>query len=161
MKKTVLLFVCLLAGFFVMAQQKLDPKGMTYVVAAKPNSIIYHDTLYSGSKQFKNLLYRTRNMDLVFLYEKHQSNKITGQVIGVAGALATIIGIGRLSSADQKGLGWALLGGGFAATLTGAYLAVMGQKNLQMAVSLFNQKYSRAAIGIGVSDRSAGLVYKF
>ncbi|MES2004270.1 MAG: hypothetical protein V4450_07100 [Bacteroidota bacterium] len=161
MKHSIVLLVLLVAGISAQAQQKLDPKGMNYVVAAKPNSIIYHDTLFSGSRQFKELFYRTGNRDLIFLYDKHQSNKVAGQIIGILGTVATIIGIDRLSSADQKGLGWGLLGGGFAATLTGGYLVVMGQKNLQMAVSLFNQKYGRAAIGIGASNQSAGLVYKF
>jgi hypothetical protein len=152
----------LLLGYFSNAQQRLEPRAMNYVNNAKPKSIIYHDTLYSGSKQFEQLFYRTADMELIRLVKKHQSNKITGQILGFAGTIATIIGINRVTSGStEKGLGWALIGGGFAATLTGGYLTLMGQKNLIMAITLFNQRYHQAALGIGVSQNTAGLVYKF
>ncbi len=156
-----LLLVFVIIGFSAGAQQKLNGKGMSYVIMTKPNVIIYNDTLYNGSKQFSQLFYRTGNTELLYLYQKHQSNKIVGQILSVSGLLCTVIGISYLSAPDKKGLGWALLGGGFATTLTGGYLTLMGQRNLQMAVSLFNQKYNGASLGIGVSNSSAGLVYQF
>ncbi len=156
-----LLLVLVSMGFSAAAQQKLNGRAMSYVIMTKPNVIIYNDTLYSGSKQFSQLFYRTGNTELLHLYQKHQSNKIVGQILGVSGLLCSVIGISYLSEPDKKGLGWALLGGGFATTLAGGYLTVMGQRNLQMAVSLFNEKYSRASLGIGVSKSSAGLVYQF
>lgn len=144
------------------AQQRLEPGKMTYVISTKPNHIIYHDTLYQGSRQYKQLFYRTGNYDLISLYQKHQSNKVTGQVIGILGTVATIIGIRMVTSDNtNKGTGWILFGGGFAATITGGYLAVLGQRNLNMAVTLFNQQSGKAALGIGVSPRNAGLVYQF
>ena len=144
------------------AQQKLDKAAMNYVIAPKPNSIFYHDTLYSGSKQFEELFYRTKDTELIRLVERHQSNKIAGQIFGIAGTFATIFGISKVtSSGSDKGYGWALLGGGFAINITGGYLTLMGQRNLQMAVTLFNKKYHQAALGVGISNYSAGLVYKF
>lgn len=163
MKKQVLLaIIILMIGFSSKAQQRIDPKGMNYVMMRKPNNIIYHDTLYSGIKQFEQLFYRTMDIELIHLVEKHQSNKISGQILGIVGTIATIIGISKLTSVDgDKGAGWALVGGGFAVSLTGGYLTLMGQKNLNMAVTLFNQKYHQAALGIGVAGNNAGLVYKF
>jgi hypothetical protein len=146
------------------AQQRIEPNLMNYIIGPKPNNIIYHDTLYKGSRQFMQLFYRTHNPELIHYYQKHQSNKIAGQVISLMGTVATIVGISRVSSMSSgydKGTSWAIVGGGFAATLTGGYLIFMGQRNLQMAVTLFNQQYNKTAWGIGVSGNHAGLVYKF
>jgi hypothetical protein len=162
--KAILFFIpaFLVISFNAQAQQRLNPKEMSYLIMPKPNTIIFHDTVYSGKKQFESLFYRTHDEQLIRLLEKHQSNKVAGQVLGLAGTIAIIIGVGEVSGTpSNKSLGWSLIGGGFAATLTGGYLAVMGQKNLITAVTLFNQKYHLASLGIGVSQSSAGLVYKF
>jgi hypothetical protein len=162
--KAILFFITtfLLFSFYADAQQRLDTKGMNYLMMPKPNIIIFHDSVYNGKKQFEALFYRTHDEQLIRLLEKHQSNKIAGQVLGLAGTIAVIFGARELSRTPaNNGLGWALLGGGFAATLTGGYLTVMGQRNLTTAVTLFNQRYHLASLGIGVSQRSAGLVYKF
>lgn len=153
----LLLLVCTTSH----AQKTLDRKGMTYLMVQKPNNIIYHDTVYSGSKQFRDLFFRTQDNELILHYQKHQSNKITGQVMSLVGTVAMIVGIRKLSDDGQKGLGWGLIGGGFASALTGGYLTMKGQEHLQMAVTLFNRKHQSASLGIGVSDNSAGLVYKF
>lgn len=154
-------FLFLLVSITSNAQQRLNPKGMTYLITQKPNNIIYHDTVYSGSRQFRDLFYRTEDNELIMRYKKHQSNKITGQAMGFVGTIAIVIGIRKLSDDGQKGLGWGLIGGGLASAITGGYLTMKGQQHLQMAVTLFNQKYHRAALGIGVSENTAGLVYKF
>lgn len=144
------------------AQQKMDKVGMNYVIAPKPNSIFYQDTFYSGSKQFERLFYRTKDNELIRLLEKHQSNKIAGQILAITGSIATIFGISRVtSSGSDKGVGWGLLGGGFVVSLTGGYLTMMGQRNLAMAVTLFNKKNHQTSLGIGVANSSLGLVYKF
>lgn len=156
--------ICLLAVLFVQylpAQQRLEPGSMHYITNPKPNSIFYRDTLYRGSKEFMQLFYRTRDQQIIQLYEKHQSNKITGQVLGVVGSFALIFGISRVSSEDQKGLGWALIGGGFASTLTSGYLILQSQRHLYSAVTLFNQRHNKASLGIGLAQQQAGLVYKF
>jgi hypothetical protein len=154
-------FLLLLTSVSSNAQYRLNPNGMNYLVMQKPNNIIYHDTVFTGSRQFKALFYRTGDNELMMRYQKHQSNKITGQVLGFVGTVAMVIGIRKVSDGDQKGLGWGLIGGGLASAITGGYLTLKGQQNLQMAVTLFNQRYHRAALGIGVSDNTAGLVYKF
>ncbi len=161
--KRILFFLMLVTGTFLTthAQQKMEP-GMNYIFNPKPNSILYHDTLFRGSKQFQQLFYRHGDIRLIQYYDKHQSNKIAGQVLGVAGSIATIFGISMVSSTgNDKGAGWALIGGGFAATLTGGYLTLMSQRNLQMAVTLFNAQNHRAALGIGLADKKTGLVLRF
>lgn len=157
-----LLVIFLVTSFTAEAQKPINPKGMNYLVAPKTNTIIYHDSVYSGGKQFEQLFYRTRDDRIIALFEKHRSNKTAGQVIGFVGTVATVIGIRKLSSSDGgKGAGWALIGGGLAATITGGYLTLMGQRNLAVAVTLFNQKNHQSALGIGVSGNTAGLVYNF
>ncbi|MEO8173521.1 MAG: hypothetical protein ABI581_10575 [Sediminibacterium sp.] len=154
-------FLGLLITYSAKAQQRLDPKGMTYFISQKPNTIIYHDSIFTGSKQFKYLFYRTSDTELISYYKRHQSNKITGQILGFAGTIMTIIGIRNIGSDDHKSLGWALAGGGFATTLFGGYLSFKGMQNLQTAVTLFNQRYHGASLSIGISNNTAGLVYKF
>lgn len=143
------------------AQQKMEKDGMNYLIAPKPNSILYHDTLYKGSVQFKQLFYRDGNYELIQLFERHQSNKIAGQVFGISGTIATIVGLSMLSSGDNNSTAWLVFGTGFAATITGGYFTLMGQRNLQMAVTLFNQTHSKQSLGIGMSKNNVGLVYKF
>lgn len=159
-RKYILLLLVVLGALPSSAQQRLDSKGMNYIVSPKPNCIVYHDTLFSGSKQFSALFYRTHDQQLIRLLEKHQANKISGQVLGLIGTIGTIVGIGQLSG-NNKGLAWGLIGGGFAMTLTGGYLTLMGQRNLQMAVILFNQRHNHTSLGLGVANRTAGLVYQF
>ena len=163
MKGIIFLIVILAAiSFSSDAQQRVEPKAMNYLIGPKPNNIIYRDTIYKGSAQFRQLFYRADNPELIYFYQKHQSNKIVGQFIGLAGTLATIFGVSMVSSSrTDKGTGWALLGGGFAATLTGGYFTVMGQRNLQKAVNLFNQQHNTTAFGIVVSGSQAGFVFKF
>lgn len=161
MKKTGLLTGLLLAfAFSCTAQQRLNKNGMTYLVGPKLNNIVYNDSVFRGSNEFKHLFFRTGNSQLIGYYEKHQANKIAAQVCGFAGALGILIGINQLSGSD-KGLGWALIGGGFAASVTGGYFTMTSQKHLLMAVTLFNKQYNRSSAGIGVGQQSAGLVYNF
>ena len=106
MKRFFLLLISLcLLDITSNAQQRIDPKGMNYVVAPKPNTIIYNDTVYKGSSQFKQLFYRPHNYALIELYQRHQSNKITGQILGITGTIATILGIAnacrKLSPAES------------------------------------------------------------
>lgn len=154
-----------LAVFFISvssihAQRMLEKGGMTYFIGAKPNVIIYHDTIFNGVKEFRSLFYRHHDMELTQLLDRHQSNKISGNILGVVGTVATIIGIGQISR-ENKGVGWALTGGGIAATLTSGYLLLMGQRNLATAVTLFNQRYRSTSLNLGISGNGAGLVYKF
>ena len=163
MKGLVFLIIFLAAiHFSASAQQRIEPGAMNFVVAPKPNNIIYHDTLYRGSAQFKSLFYRSRSPEIIYYYYKHQSNKIAGQVVGMAGTVATLVGISMVfSGGTNKGPGWAWLGGGFATTLVGGYLTFMGQRNLQTAVTLFNRQNHSSSLGIGVVDKNVGLVFKF
>lgn len=164
MKRGVFLFFLCFTGIVMMAQQPLNRNGaMTYLVGPKPHNIIYHDSVFRGSSEFKHLFFRTGDAELLKLYDKHQANKITGQILNFAGAFAIIVGIGRLSGPDKNtGLGWGLIGGGFVSSALGGYLAMSSQKNLVTAVVLFNKKYnSKAYLGIGVGQQSTGLVYNF
>ncbi len=143
------------------AQQRLEPGQMQYIINPKPNNIFYRDTLYRGSKQFMQLFYRTRDQQLIDLYLKHQSNKVAGQILGLAGSFAIIFGVRNLSEENKKGAGWAMIGGGFASLITGGYLTLQGQKNLALAVTLFNQRHNKAVLGVGIAQQQAGFVYKF
>ncbi len=153
-------FTCVYSTSF--AQQRIEPGTMNYLYSPKPNSILYHDTLFKGSNQFRQLFFRQHDPELIRLYKKHQSNKIFGQIFGIAGTLTTIFGIRMVSSSDQnKRTGWGLIGAGFTATVIGGYLTVMGQQNLQMAVMLFNNQQGRKrALGLGIAHNEAGLVYR-
>jgi hypothetical protein len=164
MKKGFILFFLCLMSSFITAQQPLNRGGaMTYLVGPKPNNIIYHDTVFRGSKEFKHLFFRTGDAELLKLYDKHQANKVTGQILNFTGAIAIIVGISRMSGADKNtGLGWALIGGGFVSSAVSSYFTLTSQKNLVTAVVLFNKRYnSRASLGIGVGQQSTGLVYNF
>lgn len=145
------------------AQQRIDPSKMNYLINPKPNAIIYHDTLYKGSAQYMHLFYRTRNVEIIHFYQKHQSNKIWGNIAGVVGTIATASGIiiasGNRTADHTAGLVTA--GSGLACTIFGGYLMMAGQQNLAMAIDLFNNQYNKAAIGIGISSNRAGLVINF
>ena len=158
---TLAIVFCMISSFSS-AQQRLDPKGMNYVLGPKTNTIIFHDTVFSGKKQFEALFYRTHDQQLIELLNKHQVNKIVGHGLAFAGMFSVFFGISRLSpNSTDKSAGWIMIGSGFAATLAGSYFLLMGQRNLAMAVTLFNQRSSRASLGIGVADKRVGLAYNF
>ncbi len=161
MSRIILVFICVIAlSIFCDAQQQLTPNGMSYLVGTKQNNIIYHDSIFRGSAEFKHLFYRTGNPELLSLYRKHQTNKIVGQSFGVIGAIGILVGINNLNG-DNKSFGWTMIGGGLLTSIAGGYFTLSGQRNLQMAIAIFNQQYNKATLGIGVGDKSAGLVYKF
>lgn len=159
MKKTLFFVLFCLLAFAAGAQQRINTKQMSFLPGLKPNNILYHDTLYSGSKQFSGLFYRSGDPEVLYYYQKHQSNKITGNIVGLLGTLTTTFGI--LAAGDNRKGGWYFVGGGFAATLVGGYLIMKGQQNLANAVVLFNEKHNRTALSIGVAPQRAGLAYNF
>ena len=161
MKKTgLLLLVIFLLNMSSHAQQKLNRAGMTYVISTKPNNIVFHDSIFKGSSEFKHLFFRTGDANLIGLYEKHQTNKIVGQLASFVGAFGIIYGVNQISGSN-KGLGWTLIGGGFLSAAAGGYFTMASQKNLLMAITLFNQKYNQTTVGIGAGNQSIGIVYKF
>jgi hypothetical protein len=148
--------------FSAFAQQKMQPGGMSYLINPKPNTIVYHDSVFSGSKQFEQLFYRTGDFELIQYVQRHQSNKIAGQAAGFIGAIAMIWGISTITSGSgNKGVGWALTAGGFIGGITGSYLTLKGQQNLAAAVLLFNRRYSRASLSIGFGEQRTGLAFNF
>jgi hypothetical protein len=157
---SLVLFGIIMMGKAAFAQQPLNPKNMNYLVLPKVNNIVYHDSVFRGSKEFKHLFFRTGNDQLIRLYGKHQSNKIVGQGFSFVGVIAMVVGINNLSG-NTKGFGWAMIGGGFLSSVAGGYFTLMGQKNLLMAIELFNQKHNKTALGIGIGKQSTGLVYNF
>lgn len=144
------------------SQQKMQPGGMSYLINPKPNTIIYHDSVFTGSKQFEQLFYRTGDFELIQYVQKHQSNKVAGQVLNFISAIGMVWGISTVTSASgNKGLGWALTAGGFLSGITGSYLTLKGQQNLATAVVLFNQRYNKASLNIGMGQQRAGLAFNF
>jgi hypothetical protein len=160
MKQLLILVVFLVVELCANAQQKFNPKAMNYLIGPKPNNIIYHDSVFRGSNEFKHLFYRTGDPELLKLYSKHQTNKIVGQSLGFIGAISILVGINNLSG-DTKSFGWGMIGGGLLTSIAGGYFTLSGQRNLQMAIAIFNKQYNIASVGVGVGDRSVGLVYKF
>jgi hypothetical protein len=73
-------------------------------------------------------------------------------------------GVG-LASNNQQAAGWILIGSGFTSTIVGGYLIASGQKNLLMAVHLFNEKHHnrlpRVLAGIGFSGNRIELALNF
>lgn len=160
--KFLLVLIFLISAKTLLAQERVDHQKMNYLFNPKQNAVLYNDTLYKGSNQFAQLFYRTRDIDLINLYQRHQSNKVWGNIFGTVGALATGFGVAyATSSGNNKTAGWITLGSGLACTIFGTYLIQAGQKNMLMAVQLFNQKYNKNAVGIGISGNSAGLVVNF
>ncbi len=148
----------------VQAQQVLEPGKLNYFINPKANTLLYQDTLYRGARECKALFYRTGNPQLMHLYQKHQQNKIFGNILGVLGAGIMGAGVG-LASNNHQSTGWVLIGAGFTSTIVGGYLIASGQKNLLMAVQLFNdkqhQKIPRVQAGIGFSGNKIGLAVNF
>ncbi|MDE3237228.1 MAG: hypothetical protein KGO81_14865 [Bacteroidota bacterium] len=152
----------LLFPFFVgNAQHRIDPSRMNYLFSPKPNSIIYRDTLYKGSQEFKVLFLRTMDDDLIRLYDKHQSNKIWGTILNFAGAIGIVTGIKLAGDANTKTAGWITTGTSFLSTIAGAYLTTSSQRNLALAVALFNQRHNKVSAGIGFSPNGVGLAFNF
>ncbi len=159
-RKLLFLLISLSMTQLVVAQQPLPKGKMSFTAMTKPNNIVYNDSIYKGSRQFKQLFYRTANLEIIQSFQKHQTNKITGQVLNFVGAITLISGISYLSG-DTKGLGWTLVGAGFAASIAGGYFNFVGQNHLLTAVDLFNQQYNKSTVSLGLGPQSAGLVYKF
>lgn len=160
MMRILLLLIFIITTNRVCAQQPLNAKGITYLLAPKQNNMVYNDSIFRGSKEFKHLFFRTGNAELLGLYKKHQSNKIWGQAMGFVGTVGVLVGINYLSG-SEKGFGWAMIGAGFLGSVSGGYFTLISQRHLSAAIHLFNQRYGRNALGVGVGDKSVGLVYKF
>ncbi|MDP3394073.1 hypothetical protein [Sediminibacterium sp.] len=159
-KQFFFVLISILMVQFVVAQQALPKGEMSFTAMTKPNNIVFNDSIYKGSNQFKQLFYRTGNPEIIQSFQKHQSNKITGQVLSFSGAIALLIGINNLSGSN-KGMGWTLIGSGFVASLAGGYFTLVGQNHLLSAVDLFNNQYKKSTVSLGLGKQSAGLVYKF
>jgi len=165
-----IVFIVLLAGSNRLgAQQRFDPSKMNYLFNPKQNSIIYRDTVYRGSKEFRELFYRTHDDLLISFYQKHQSNKIWGNAFVGAGTVLTAYGVITLASGNTPGTkinhtgAWVATGSGLLCTILGGYLMMEGQKNLLIAVQLFNQRYARSRVtaSTGLSANGASFTLNF
>ena len=162
MKRYLVFIGLILVVSNLFAQQKYNPKQMIFVPTNKPNTIIYNDTIYKGSRQFKTLFLRTGDIDLSNLYLQHQRNKIAGGIIGTLGSIAMIIGVSQAtSSSNNKTGGWVAAGSGLAATITGGYLVLIGQQKIATATELFNKRYAKTTAAIGVTGNGVSFVVKF
>jgi len=160
---TILLMSILFSGVYSYSQQRMEPGKMIYIYTNHPYCILYNDTLYSGSKEFRKLFYKTGNKPLIDLYKLHQSCKIWGNGIIYVGTIASIWGFtaisNKSSNTSQRTLGWVGLLGGIGCDIGGEVLIMNGQKALATAVHLFNIKYSKkTSVNLGVGYRAAGLV---
>jgi hypothetical protein len=161
------LFCCCFALFvtsFEIGQQRIDNSQISYFNTLKPNTLVYHDTLYNGSRQFKALFLRTDDQEMIHLYKKHQANKVWGNIVGTVGGLAIGFGVGFAvdRNNNNQAAGWYIAGGGFLALLTSGHLILSSQQKLYRAIDLFNKKYSmpKTTTGLGVTENGVGLVMK-
>jgi len=153
----------ILLTFSANAQTKLLLKQMTYLSTSKPNSIFYNDTFYSGSKEFGQLFYRTKDAQLIELYKKHQTEKILGSVMGTVGSLALTVGVIYASGNHNKisrGAGWVIAGSGLVTAITGSYLSSEATSDLILATYLFNKRYANPKTAIGISNNGLSFVVK-
>jgi hypothetical protein len=145
------------------AQLKTNPGQMNYLMGARTNNILYRDTVYRGSREFRQLFARTGDKDLMRLYRQHQTSKILSGVLTFAGTVFMAVGIGEISNgnSDLKTSGWILTGSGFIIGTSGGYLTLKSQQQLATAVALFNNRHHTGGLGIGAAHQQLGLVYKF
>jgi len=163
MKSVFLLAISICLTATVFAQQPYDHNKMVFAPTNKPNTIIYNDTIYKGSTQFKTLFLRTGNAELIKLFQQHQTNKIAGNVVTFIGTIATVVGVSEATrNGGNNTVGWLVTGGGLVATITGGYLILVGQQRLIAATELFNKKYAtKATAGVGITNNGVGVVVKF
>ncbi|MBA4257693.1 MAG: hypothetical protein C0446_00900 [Chitinophaga sp.] len=161
MKKNLIIIILLFISVQGLKAQQPLPRGtMSYTIMTKPNNIVYNDSIFKGSTQFKQLFYRTNNPEIIDAYLKHQRNKITGQLFGFAGAITLLVGVNNLSGSN-KSMGWTLIGAGFLSSIAGGYFNLIGQNHMLTAVNLFNQQHKKSTVSLGLGKQSAGLVYQF
>ena len=163
MYRLCFILTILLLTFSANAQTKLPPKQMTYLSTSKPNSIFYNDTFYSGSKEFKQLFFRTKDAQLIELYKKHQVEKIFGSAMGTAGSLALAVGViyaGGNHNRISRGAGWAIAGSGLVTSIVGSYISTEATSDLILATYLFNKRYANPKTAIGISSNGLSFVVK-
>jgi hypothetical protein len=140
------------------AQHPLQAKKANLLLLNKPYQIVYRDTLYKGAKEFKQLFFRTGDVALMDLYDRHQSNKITGTVLNTIGGFALTFGVIYATgngTSNQKSSGWILAGSGLASSIVGTLLLAKANENLMQATQIFNNKYALA--GVGITSNGIGL----
>ncbi len=150
-------------ALYANAQKGVLPKQMTYLSTNKPNSIFYNDTLYNGSRAYRKLFYNTKDPDIIGLYRRHQFNKVLGSGLGTIGSIALTAGVIYASSDHpniSRGTGWALLGTGLVAAITGGYLLKQATSNLLFATYFFNKRYTNPKAAIGISGDGVSFVVK-
>lgn len=132
--KLALIIILISCSKSLFAQERVDHRKMNYFTNPKPNSILYNDTLYKGSAQFSRLFYRTHDIVLIDLYQRHQSNKLWGTALGLVGSITTTIGVimatAYNNNVNNNTAGWITAGSGLACSIFGAHLVQSGQKKL-------------------------------
>ncbi len=145
------------------AQQKVFPNKMNFIATPKPNSIIYNDTIYNGSRAYKALFLRTKDPQIIEAYKFHQTDKIWGSVLGTTGSIVLSLGVVYASSYHpniSRGTGWIMAGTGMIAAITGGYLINRANTDLLIATYLFNKRYALPNTSIGVSNNGLSVVVK-
>jgi len=145
------------------AQQKVLPNQMNFIVTPKPNSIIYNDTIYNGSRAFRALFLRTNDLQIIEAYKFHQIDKIWGNVLSTTGSIALSLGVVYASSYHpniSRNTGWIMASSGMIAAITGGYLLNRANTDLLIATYLFNKKQAKQKTAIGISNNGVSVVVK-
>ena len=160
--------IFLLGSIFVLfiaktsAQQKLLQGQMNFISTPKPNSIIYHDSIYNGSRAFRSLFLQTKDAQIIEAYKFHQTDKIWGSILSTTGSIALSLGVVYASSYHpniSRGTGWIMAGSGMFAAITGGFLLNRAHSDLLIATYLFNKKKSKPT-AIGISNNGLSVVVK-
>ncbi len=157
--KFLLFFILLISSKNLMAQERVDHQKMNYLINPKQNSILYNDTLYKGSNQFRVLFLSSGDKDLIKLYHQHQAAKISGNIIFTAGTLGIIFA--SANNNISSGTKWGVIGGGAFCMILGTFNLLKGQMAMYKAVTLFNKKHNKTTVGFDVTGNNAGLVVNF
>jgi hypothetical protein len=156
--KFLFCMLCIALSVNAFSQQPLQRKKANVLMMNKPYQIVYNDTLYKGAKQFQQLFYRTHDATIIDLYNRHQSNKITGNILNTAGGFMLTFGIiyaTGTGNSNQKTTGWIVAGTGFVGSIVGTLLISKANQHLMDATTIFNNKYATA--GLGFTNNGVGL----
>jgi hypothetical protein len=82
----------------------------------------------------------------------------TGTILAVTGIISLT---NRTNPNVNNSKAWVTMGAGLGCTIFGGYLLFEGQKNLLLAVQLFNAKYAKAAVTAGITTNGAAMRLNF
>ncbi|MDX2049430.1 MAG: hypothetical protein SFU87_21770 [Chitinophagaceae bacterium] len=156
------LFV-LTVGAFCQQQFKYEPDKMALLKPLRKPSIIYKEKIYIGSRQMKELFADEGTPEQISYLNRYSTNNTLAGIFGFIGGFGVGYGGVLVISGDKDG--WPWLGGGAVVTLLAGLLQGSANKNLQIAVTTFNEdkskKTSKVVLNAGLTTNGAGVQLRF